>query len=83
MRECFKTWRPQDGLPKVHYSDQDPHKRPGGHSDWINADRFAAFLEQTPDRDFDCMLEAKKKDLALLKLRAELASRGIIEERSA
>jgi UV DNA damage endonuclease len=67
----------------VHYSDQDPQKRVGGHSDWIDANRFAEFLALSPERDFDCMLEAKKKDLALLKLRAELASRGIVGKRSA
>ena len=31
-----------------------------------------AFLEQTPDREFDCMLESKKKDLALFRLREEM-----------
>jgi UV DNA damage repair endonuclease len=38
-----------------------------------------AFLAVTPRQPFDCMLEAKEKDRALLKLRAELRTRGVAE----
>jgi UV DNA damage endonuclease len=44
----------------------------GSHADWIDPDDLIAFLEQAPDREFDCMLEAKKKDLALFRLREEM-----------
>jgi UV DNA damage repair endonuclease len=38
-----------------------------------------AFFAVTPPQPFDCMLEAKEKDRALLKLRAELRTRGVAE----
>lgn len=48
------------------------------HSDWVDSDEFVAFLRETEGvREYDVMLEAKQKDLALLKLRADLAARGI------
>ena len=68
---CFDSWRPEDGPPKVHLSSQAEGSRTGHHADWIDPDDLLAFLKQTPDRDFDCMLEAKKKDLALFRLREE------------
>ena len=48
--------------------------RPGHHADFVNAWEFAAFVEAARrERDFDVMLEAKASDLALLRLRADLA----------
>jgi UV DNA damage endonuclease len=43
-----------------------------GHADYINPFEFATFLRMTGDAVFDVMLEAKAKDLALVKLRADL-----------
>ncbi len=46
------------------------------HADLIDPAAFAAFLDHTVgDRDVDVMLEAKAKDLALLRLRAQLPAR--------
>ena len=43
------------------------------HSDLVNPFAFIAFLRQTAGlRPFDVMLEAKARDLAVLKLRADL-----------
>jgi UV DNA damage endonuclease len=43
------------------------------HSDFINPFEFIAFLRMAQDlRPFDVMLEAKARDLALLKLREDL-----------
>lgn len=48
------------------------------HADLIDPISFEAFLRGAPgDRDFDVMLEAKAKDLALVRLREQLASRGL------
>ncbi|MFN8514118.1 MAG: hypothetical protein U0841_16340 [Chloroflexia bacterium] len=44
----------------------------GQHAEYINAGEFAQYLATVPDLPFDIMLEAKAKDLALLKLRADL-----------
>lgn len=48
--------------------------RPGHHADFVNPWEFAAFVEAAADaRDFDVMLEAKAGDLAVLRLRQDLA----------
>ena len=48
------------------------------HADLIDPIGFEAFLRDAPaGRDFDIMLEAKAKDLALLRLREQLAERGL------
>ncbi|HVU70752.1 MAG TPA: UV DNA damage repair endonuclease UvsE [Ktedonobacteraceae bacterium] len=65
------TWRGQ--RPKLHYAEQDLSKRPGAHSEYLSAADFRAFRRQVPLEDYDVMLECKAKDLALLRLRADLA----------
>ncbi len=48
------------------------------HADLIDPIAFEYFLGEVAGvRDFDVMLEAKAKDLALLRLREQLAGRGI------
>jgi UV DNA damage endonuclease len=48
------------------------------HADLVDPIGFEHFLRDTVrGRDFDIMLEAKAKDLALLRLRAQLAERGL------
>ncbi|MFP5364077.1 MAG: UV DNA damage repair endonuclease UvsE [Thermoleophilia bacterium] len=48
------------------------------HADLIDPIGFEAFLRDAPrGRSFDVMLEAKAKDLALLRLRDQLAERGL------
>jgi UV DNA damage endonuclease len=48
------------------------------HADVIDPIGFEQFLTETADGlDFDVMLEAKAKDLALLRLREQLALRGV------
>ncbi|CAN5360869.1 UV DNA damage repair endonuclease UvsE [soil metagenome] len=77
MRRCFESWKPEDGIPKTHYSTQSADLRPGAHSQFIDPDDFLLFLDAAPDQPFDCMLECKSKDLALLRLREDLQARGI------
>ena len=51
------------------------------HADLVDPIGFEHFLRDTArGRDFDVMLEAKAKDLALLRLRAQLAERGMPTE---
>ena len=48
------------------------------HADVIDPIGFEQFITETADGlDFDVMLEAKAKDLALLRLREQLALRGV------
>jgi UV DNA damage endonuclease len=52
------------------------------HADLVDPIAFEHFLTSTvAGRDVDVMLEAKAKDLALLRLREQLAARGIEPER--
>lgn len=44
-----------------------------GHADYNNPFEFAMMMRQLKSFDFDVMLEAKAKDLALLRLRTDLA----------
>ena len=43
-----------------------------GHADFVNPFEFATFMRTALALDFDVMLEAKSKDLALIRLRADL-----------
>jgi UV DNA damage endonuclease len=49
------------------------------HADLVDPIAYANFLESAGSnvQPFDVMLEAKAKDLALLRLRAQLGRRGI------
>jgi UV DNA damage endonuclease len=81
---ALDTW-PDGVTPKIHYSsprlDIEPRTlrlpQLRSHADLVDPIGFERFmLDVAPDRDFDVMLEAKAKDLALLRLREQLASRG-------
>ena len=87
LAAALDTW-PADAVPKIHYSSPrlDVEQRKGkvvlpqlrAHADLIDPIGFEAFLRDAPDgRSFDIMLEAKAKDLALLRLREQLAERGL------
>ncbi len=81
---CLSTWPPEH-TPKIHFSTPatevvrdrkgQPHPpRLNRHSHFINPFEFIAFLRGLPRmRDFDIMLEAKARDLALLQLRRHIA----------
>jgi UV DNA damage endonuclease len=62
---AFSTWQGFCEVPKVHYSESAPNKKPQAHSDFIK--------ERIPnlgDTVYDVMIEAKAKDLALLEYRS-------------
>jgi UV DNA damage endonuclease len=75
----FATWKPKDGRPKLHLSSQATAGPPGAHALYVRATNAMAMFAVCPDAPFDCMLEAKEKDRALLKLRADLRRKGVIE----
>ena len=62
---AFSTWIGFSEIPKVHYSESRPDARPQAHSDYLK--------ESIPDlcdhTEYDIMIEAKAKDLALLEYR--------------
>lgn len=88
-RAALSTW-PTGVVPKVHFSSprlDSRQRKPGGsdghrppllrqHADYVDPWTFADFLSDLDDLPFDVMLEAKAKDLAVRKLRADLAEIG-------
>jgi UV DNA damage endonuclease len=88
-RAALATW-PAGVVPKVHFSSPRLDGRLVGrgagarmeapllrqHADYVDPFTFADLAGSLADLDFDVMLEAKAKDLALLKLRADLRAIG-------
>ena len=84
MAMCLATWPPHQ-TPKIHFATPttemvrdrkgNPHPpRLNRHSHYINPFTFIDFLRSLPPmRDFDIMIEARARDLALLQLRRHLA----------
>ncbi|MCW2923951.1 MAG: UV-endonuclease UvdE [Thermoleophilia bacterium] len=85
------TW-PADHVPKVHVSSARGHVEERGaklppklpptsaHADLIEPMGLLAFLRDSLHpigRDIDVMVEAKAKDLAVLRLRDQLAAHGV------
>ena len=52
---------------------------PGVHARYIRVGDAFVMFAVCPEAPFDCMLEAKEKDVALLKLRDDLRRKGVIE----
>jgi UV DNA damage endonuclease len=70
LRAALQTWGKTRA--KIHLSSprlMGDKLNLRAHADYIDPWMFSRLLEKTPDLDFDIMLEAKKKDLALLRLR--------------
>lgn len=72
LERVASTWHGQPILPKLHFSSQEPGAKRGAHADYVDPAEFRRFLSCAEGIDFDCMLEAKAKDLALLQLRCDL-----------
>ena len=93
LRLALDTW-PADVAPKIHYSTPKTAIEERGkklvlpqlraHADMIDPIAFEHFVTHTAAgaRDFDVMLEAKGKDLALLRLREQLEARSVACELS-
>jgi UV DNA damage endonuclease len=70
----------EEGRPRVERSLVLPQLR--AHADLIDPIGFEEFVTRTSaGLEVDVMLEAKAKDLALLRLREQLAARGLHPER--
>lgn len=67
-----ETWRPHDGRQEVHFSTQEPRKRPGAHAQTIDLAAFAAFAAEVGDLPLDCILEVKDKEQSVLRARDSL-----------
>lgn len=72
LEAAFGTWRAQDGLPMVDYSEQQPGKPKGSHAEHISLDRFKRFMEEARGLEFDVMLEIKDKEKSALEVAREI-----------
>lgn len=75
LQDIFNTWNKEKLVPKIHFSSPREFDKDRKHSDYIDAQNFARFLDlakKTVNRDFDVMIEAKQKDLTLIKLMEDL-----------
>lgn len=74
LPDIFDTWKGEFFTPKVHFSSPRSCKDYRSHADDINPEDFLEFIKLAGPvgRDFDIMLEAKKKDLTLLELSEKL-----------
>lgn len=70
LGEIFDTWNGQPIPPKIHFSSPKDGELDRKHADYIDADDFINFIENSRvlNTDFDVMLECKEKDIALFKL---------------
>jgi len=67
LKKVSKTWKPEDGLPIIHYSSEHLIKGKCRHADSININHFKTFIESTKNNDFDIMIEIKNKETSALK----------------
>lgn len=67
IEACRQTWKAVDGHQKIHYSQQNPGKRTGSHSESIRIEPFMAFHASIDRDDLDIMLEVKDKNLSAVK----------------
>lgn len=67
LKEVFTSWKSKDGIPKVHFSQQDPQKKKGSHAPYLFSEDFLSYIEETSSLDFDIMIELKDKDISALK----------------
>ncbi len=73
---CRETWNSADGAQKTHYSQQNPNKTRGAHSDTIAIDAFLEYYHGLPDEKPDMMLEVKDKNRSAVKCQLCLSRRN-------
>lgn len=68
LPQIFKTWEDEELVPKIHFSSPREFEKDRKHADYIDANRFLEFIykaKESVNKDFDIMIEAKKKDITL------------------
>lgn len=80
LERIFNTWSKTDSIPKVHLSSPKSEKEYRSHADFVSLEFVLPFLKMAKElnQDFDIMIEAKQKNIAMQKLVEEVASiRGV------
>lgn len=79
IRECSKTWKKSDGRQKVHYSQQNPDKKKGSHSETIGINEFMDYYKSVGGENLDIMLEVKDKNISCIKCINSTVQHGTIK----
>ncbi|QGQ44969.1 UV DNA damage repair endonuclease UvsE [Metabacillus sediminilitoris] len=80
LQRIFNTWACPSLIPKVHLSSPKSDKEFRSHADFVSLEFILPFLKMAKElnQDFDVMIEAKQKNLAMQRLVEEIASiRGV------
>ena len=80
LPDIFKTWETRKLIPKVHVSSPKSASAFRSHSDSVDPEFISPLLKnlRSLGQDVDFMIEAKKKDQAMLKLVEDLSKiRGV------
>ena len=75
VRRAGETWADRDGRQEVHFSTQEPGRRPGAHAETLDVDEFARFVDEVGDLPLDCILEVKDKEQSVLRAQRLLRTR--------
>ncbi|MCM3654579.1 UV DNA damage repair endonuclease UvsE [Metabacillus litoralis] len=80
LQRIFNTWNACHTVPKVHLSSPKSEQAYRSHADFVSIEFVLPFLKMAKvlNQDFDIMIEAKQKNLAMHRLIEEIASiRGV------
>lgn len=80
LPRIFDTWNHTNVVPKVHLSSPKSEGAFRSHADFVSLDFVLPFLKMAKElnRDFDVMIEAKQKNLAMLQLVENISNiRGV------
>lgn len=64
---CRSTWKSEDGLQKIHYSQANDNGVLGAHSQHIISKNFMDFYRGLHNKNIDIMIEVKDKNLSAMK----------------
>ena len=78
----YETWKERRMVPKIHVSSPKEGPLDRRHADFIDKRQFMDFLKiaKNLDKNFDVMIEAKQKDLALFQLSKDLSEEMMITQ---
>ncbi|SES38274.1 UV DNA damage repair endonuclease UvsE [Psychrobacillus sp. OK032] len=80
LQRIYNTWNNTNIVPKVHISSPKSDQTYRSHADYVSLDFVLPFLKIAKElnQDFDIMIEAKQKNLAMQRLVEEIAAlRGV------
>ncbi|WP_147533041.1 UV DNA damage repair endonuclease UvsE [Bacillus marasmi] len=80
LERIFMTWQRSGLVPKVHISSPKSESAFRSHADFVDLEFVLPFLKTAKalNQDFDIMIEAKQKNLAMHKLVEDISSiRGV------